>query len=304
LLIDFEDVFLVAPALLTFVLNAGDFDWLTLRIFEGAPDLRDALDLVPVFLPFDPFRAPLELFLLVVDAFLFIVFVALFLVPDDVLAPALDLLTAFFLPLVTLDPVLVFAVDVFLDDDFALAFLVTEPFFDTDLDLASPLVFRVDVFFDPAFALVADAFLTDPLGFVDFFPATIFFVPDLAFVEEVFLLDFLETGDFFELDFAFEDADFLPVVSFFDPDLDLLDFAFGPVLDLDDLEGFLATTDLALAPLAPLALTFDSCVLFPDFFSVFETFVPFVFKAVLDLDDLDVLLATDLDLIALVDLEV
>jgi hypothetical protein len=275
-----------------------------LRIFEGVPDLRDALDLVPVFLPFAPFRAPLELFLLVVDAFLFIAFVALFLVPDVFLALALDLLTAFFLPLVTLDLVLVFAAaDVFLVDNFAPVFLVAELFFDTALDFASLIVLRVDGFFDPAFALVADAFLTDTLGFVDFFPATVFFVPDLAFVGEVFLLDFLETADFFAPDFALEDAVFLPVVSFFDPDLGLLDFAFGLVLDLDDLEGFLPATDLALAPLAVLALAFDSCVLFPDFFSVFDVFAPFVFKAVLDLDDLDVLLAADLDLIALVDLE-
>jgi hypothetical protein len=275
-----------------------------LRIFEGVPDLRDALDLAPVFLPFAPFRAPLELFLLAIDVFLFIAFAALFLVPDVFLAPALDLLTVFFLPLVTLDLVLVFAADVFLVDAFAPVFLVVEPFFDPALSFASPVVLRVDVFFDPAFGLVADAFLTDALGFVDFFPATFVFVPDLAFVEEVFLFDFLETADFFAPDFAFEDADFLPVVSFFDPDLGLFDFAFGLVLDLDNLEGFLPAIDLALVLLAFLALTFDVFVLFPDFFSALEGFAPFTFKAVFDLGDLDVLPVTDLDLTVLVDLEV
>jgi hypothetical protein len=173
-----------------------------------------------------------------------------------------------------------------LDDAFALAFLIAEPFFDPVLDLASPVALRVDGFFDPALAFVADIFLADVFDFVDFFPATVFFAPALDFAEEVFLFDFLETAAFFELDFVFEDADFLLVASLFDPDLDLLGFAFKPVLDLDDLEVFLPAIDFDLAF---LALAFDALAFFGDFLSASE---------VLDLDDLDILPALGFGVLA------
>jgi hypothetical protein len=120
LLIDFEDTFLVDPALLAFVLNAGDFDWLTLRIFEGVPDLRDALDLLPVFLPFAPFCGALRLFLLAAEVFLFTALAALFLVPDDFFfALARVLLVRGFLPFtVVLDRASDFAAYAFLYEDF------------------------------------------------------------------------------------------------------------------------------------------------------------------------------------------
>jgi hypothetical protein len=286
LLTGLEVVFFVAPALPTLALDAGDFDWPTLRIFEGVIDLRDAFDLVVGFLPFAPFRAPLEPFLLAAEAFLFTAFVALFLAPDVFFVPALDLVTVDFLPLVVfLDPALAFAADDFLDEVFAPVFLVAEPFFDPVLDLASPVVLRVDGFFDPALAFAADVFLTDVFDFVDFFPAVVFFSPALAFAEEVFLFAFLETSAF-ELDFVFEDADFLLVASFFDPDLDLLGFAFKPVLDLGGLEVFLPAIDFDLAF---LALGFDAFTFFGDFLGALE---------VLDLDDLDILPALGFDALA------